>query len=209
MGEENLSLKAKEALRHIRNSVMYFGKVPSVRELMNTMDYKSPRSAVLLMEELEFNGFLERKSEGSYKLIKDLETGNIARTVSIPLVGTVTCGMPILAEENIQAHIPVSVTLVRPGSKYFFLKASGDSMDQVGINDGDLILVKQQPTAENGQHVIALIEDEATVKEFYKSGDYVTLFPKSSNPIHQPIILTQDFQIQGIVAAIIPKIKNL
>ncbi len=205
MSEENLSQKAKEALRHIRNSIMHFGKIPSVRELMNAMDYKSPRSAVLLMEELEENGFLEKKSEGGYRLIKDLSEGNIARTVSVPLVGAVTCGAPMLAEENIEALIPVSTSIAKPGWKYFLLRAKGDSMDKAGINEGDLILVRQQATANNGQNVVALIDDEATVKEYQHRGDFVTLLPKSYNDLHQPIILTRDFQIQGVVVATIPK----
>jgi repressor LexA len=205
MSEENLSQKAKEALRHIRNSIMHFGKIPSVRELMNAMDYKSPRSAVLLMEELEENGFLEKKSEGGYRLIKDLSEGNMARTVSVPLVGAVTCGAPMLAEENIEALIPVSTSIAKPGWKYFLLRAKGDSMDKAGINEGDLILVRQQATANNGQNVVALIDDEATVKEYQHRGDFVTLLPKSYNDFHQPIILTRDFQIQGVVVATIPK----
>lgn len=205
MSEENLSQKAKEALRHIRNSIMHFGKIPSVRELMNAMDYKSPRSAVLLMEELEENGFLEKKRKGGYRLIKDLSEGNIARTVSVPLVGAVTCGAPMLAEENIEALIPVSTSIAKPGWKYFLLRAKGDSMDKAGINEGDLILVRQQATANNGQNVVALIDDEATVKEYQHRGDFVTLLPKSYNDLHQPIILTRDFQIQGVVVATIPK----
>src|SRR5690606_25049529 len=106
------------------------------------------------------------------------------QTVQVPLVGTVTCGAPILAQENIEALIQVSTALAKPGSKYFMLKAKGDSMDAAGINDGDFILVKQQPTAENGQRVVALIDDEATVKEFRCSGNIVTLLPRSSNKKH-------------------------
>lgn len=204
MGENELNIKAREALRHIRNSLMHTGKIPSVRELMATMDYKSPRSATLLLSELEENGFLKRKEDGTYRLIKDLSTGVIARTVSVPLVGSVPCGSPLLAEENIEAMIQVSTSLAKPGSKYFLLRAIGDSMNQTGINDGDLILIKQQPTADNGQRIVALIDDEATVKEYRQSGDIVTLLPRSSNPSHKPIILTEDFQIQGIVINTIP-----
>jgi len=208
MGEENLGIKAREAIRHIRNWLMQYAKVPSVRELMNTMDYKSPRSAMLLMEELEQNGFLEKKGDGSYKLIKDLDTTNSTQTVSIPLLGTIACGIPILAEQNIDAMIPVSRSLLRPGSKYFLLKAKGDSMDKAGINDGDLILVKQQAVAENGEKVIALIDDEATVKEFHRTGDVVTLLPRSTNLKYKQIIVSSDFQIQGIVIATISKMKD-
>jgi repressor LexA len=206
MGEEQLSLKAKEALRHIRNHIMRYGKTPSIRELMNMMNYKSPRSAVLLMEELEENEFLEKKSDRSYRLLKDLKEGSVGRTVTIPLVGSVTCGTPILAIENIEALITVSTTLAKPGGKYFMLRANGDSMNDAGINDGDLILVKQQSTAENGQNVVALIDDEATVKEFQHRGDVVALLPRSKNKKHKPIILDSEFQIQGIVITAISNI---
>lgn len=205
MGDEQLSIKAREALRHIRNIVMHQGRVPSVRDLMNVMLYKSPRSAMLLLEELEEKSFLEKKKDGGYRLLKDLEESNVARTVTVPLVGIVPCGAPLLAEENIEAWIPVSISLARPGGKYFLLQAQGDSMNEAGIDDGDLILVKQQPTAENGQKVVALIDDEATVKEFQKKGDVVALLPRSSNPKHKPIILEYEFQVQGIVIAAIPK----
>lgn len=208
MGEEALSQKAREALRHIRNWIMHNGKAPSVRELMNAMEYKSSRSALLLMDELVYNGFLEKKQEGGVRLLKDLEFGNATRTVSIPLVGTVACGTPLLAEENTEAMIPVSVLLARPGSRYFLLRAKGDSMDKAGINDGDMILVKQQPTADNGQNVVALIDDEATVKEFHLTEDVVSLLPRSTNPKHQQIIVSHNFQIQGVVEAIIPKVTN-
>ena len=151
---------------------------------------------------------LEKKQEGGVRLLKDLEFGNATRTVSIPLVGTVACGTPLLAEENTEAMIPVSVLLARPGSRYFLLRAKGDSMDKAGINDGDMILVKQQPTADNGQNVVALIDDEATVKEFHLTEDVVSLLPRSTNPKHQQIIVSNNFQIQGVVEAIIPKVTN-
>lgn len=206
MGEKKLSQKAREALRHIRNTIMHSGKVPSVRELMLLLDYKSPRSAVLVMEELETEGFLIKKESGTYQLIKDLENDHNARTVSIPLVGSVPCGTPILAQENIEAFLPISITLARPGAKYFLLRANGDSMNNAGIEHGDLILVRQQFFADNGDKVVALIDDEATVKEFRQTGAYVALLPRSINPVHQPIILTRDFQIQGVVVATIPKL---
>jgi repressor LexA len=205
MGEELLSQKAREALRHIRTWVMNNGRIPSVRELMREMEYKSSRSALLLMDELLDNGFLQKKDDGGLILIKDLESENSARTVAVPLVGSVACGIPLFAEENVEALIPVSISLAKPGSKYFFLKASGDSMDKAGINDGDFILVKQQYMAENGQDIVALIDDEVTVKEFRRSGEIVTLLPKSTNPKHQKIIVSHDFKIQGIVIAVVPK----
>lgn len=205
MGEKKLSSKAREALRFIRTGVMHQSRVPSVRELMASMNYKSPRSAMLLMDELVKEGFLQKKEDGSLRLVKDLKEENTAITVPVPLVGTATCGTPILAQENIDAWIPVSVTIAKPGHKYFLLKAKGDSMNNAGINEGDLMLVKQQLTAHNGQIVVALIDDEATVKEFHRSGEYVTLKPNSMNKKHQPIILTRNFHIQGIVIATIPQ----
>jgi repressor LexA len=205
--DDNISIKAKDALRHIRNSIMHQGKVPTVRELMNLMAYKSPRSAMLLLEELEEKGFLERKKEGGYRLLKDLEENSMARTVKVPLVGTVACGVPMLAEENIEAWIPVSVSLARPGGKYFLLRAQGDSMNEAGVEDGDLILVKQQQVADNGQKIVALVDDEATVKEFQRKGEVVALIPRSSNKKHKPVILDRNFQIQGIVITTIPNIE--
>lgn len=199
MTEKDISPKAKEALRQIRNAIMHSGKAPSVRQLMSALGYKSPRSAVLLMEELEKNGFLQRKHGGGFRLIKDLESGATARTVLIPLVGTVSCGPLMLAEENIEAMIPVSTDLARRGAKYFLLRVHGDSMNKAGIKDGDLVLVKQQSNADNGQKVVAIVDDEATIKEFYKKGSVVMLKPRSTNPKHQPFILTDDFQIQGVV----------
>lgn len=208
MSEENLSSKAKEALRHIRNWLMLYSKLPSIRDLMKKMEYKSPRSAVLLLEELKGNGFLEKKADGGYRLIKDFDSGKSTRTISIPLVGTVTCGIPILAEQNIEATIPVSTDFIKSGSTYFLLKAKGDSMDLAGINDGDMILVRQQPTADNGEKIVALIDDEATVKEFHRTGSVISLLPRSNNPKHKQIIVTSNFQIQGVVVATIPKITN-
>jgi len=207
MGEESLSIKAREALKHIRSLAMQYGRVPSVRDLMAKMEYKSPRSAMLLMNELEENGFLEKKADGSYKMIKDLSTSDMARTISVPLVGSVACGGPLLAEENIEAYIPVSTSLVKPGSKYFLLRAVGDSMDKAGINSGDLVLVKQQNAAENGQNVVALIDDDATLKEYQHKGNVVALIPRSSNPKHKPIILEREFQIQGIIITSISNVN--
>lgn len=206
MSEEKLSDKAKEALKHIRNWVMKYSLMPSVRELMQEMDYKSPRSAMLLMTELEENGFLEKKADGSYKMIKDLSTNDIARTVAVPLVGSISCGGALLAEENVEAYIPVSTSLITAGHKYFLLRAVGDSMNEAGIQPGDLVLVKQQNIAETGQKVVALIDDDATLKEFQHKGNVVALVPRSSNPKHKPIILEHDFKIQGVIVTSISNI---
>ena len=207
MGEEQLSVKAKEAFKHIRNWIMKYSLIPSVRELMQEMGYKSPRSAMLLMAELEENGFLERKTDGSYKMIKDLSNNETARTVAVPLVGSISCGGALLAEENVEAYIPVSTSLVKTGYKYFLLRAVGDSMNEAGIQPGDLVLVRQQNVAENGQRVVALIDDDATLKEFQHKGNVVALVPRSSNPKYKPIILERDFQVQGVIITSISNVN--
>ena len=162
---------------------------------------------MFIIQKLITKGVLKRKSDGDLMLDQfeiNNESEHRAQTVKIPLLGTIACGIPILAEENIEAEIPVSVKLISPSNRYFLLKASGDSMNESGINDGDLVLIKQQPSANNGDKVVALIDDEATIKEFWNNGDTIVLKPKSTNKKHQPIILTQDFKIQGIVVSVIP-----
>lgn len=127
-----------------------------------------------------------------------------AQTVKIPLLGNVSCGTPIFAEENIEAHIPVSTELIKSSNKYFILRATGDSMNEKGINDGDMVLIRQQQFANNHDLVVALIDDEATIKEFHKKQNIIVLKPRSTYKKHQPIILTSDFRIQGIVETVIP-----
>jgi len=200
------SNKEAEAIRHIKNYLTFYGKMPSVRKLQNMLGYKSPRSASIILENLLGFGILEKDDNGNYTLIQSqmLNSGNDqATTVDIPLLGTVACGIPIYAEENIEAMIPVSDKLIKPSHKYFLLKASGDSMDERGINDGDLVLVKHQQTANSGDNVVALIDNEATIKEFIKNKDTIVLKPHSKSKKHQPIILTTDFRIQGIVESVI------
>lgn len=200
------SAKELETLKVIRNTLMSKGRVPSVRELMTELGYRSPRSAAVLMEQLEEKGVLKRRSDGSMQLIEQrtgMDDNAHAQTVDIPLVGSVACGMPIMAEENVEALIPVSVKLARPPHKYFLLRAQGDSMNEKGIHDGDLVLVRQQETADNGASVVALIDDHATIKEFHRSEYAVVLKPRSSNSQHKPIILTEDFRVQGVVVTAI------
>ena len=207
LAKGGLTKLESDAVRIIRNGLVNKGEFPTVRELMKELHYKSPRSAAVVLENLLFKGALKKKSDGSLQLVDSNEEETIsAQTVDIPLVGNVACGMPIFAEENVSAMIPVSVKLAKPSNKYFFLRAKGDSMNEKGINDGDLALVKQQPNANNGDLVVALIDDEATLKEFISTNGMVILKPHSTNKTHQPIILTRDFQIQGVVVTTIPNI---
>jgi repressor LexA len=196
-------------LRALRNFFMHNGRYPSIRELQDSLGYKSSRSAYLLLHELLKKGAIKKKEDGNLQLLNSLddETSH-AQTVDIPLVGVVACGIPILAQENIEAMIPVSTKIANPLHRYFLLRASGDSMNEAGINHGDLVLVRQQATAENGDIVVALIDDSATIKYYYFMGETILLKPKSSNPLHRPIVLTNDFLIQGKVITTIPNLDT-
>lgn len=152
---------------------------------MRELGYRSPHSAMLVIDRLIELGVVRRRNDNSLELLKDPDLPRTnARTVDIPLVGNVACGQPLLAQENIETRIPVSTALARPPHRYFLLRAVGDSMNKKGINPGDLVLVKQQPDAENGQTVVALIDDKATVKELQKTDDAILLKPRSTIATH-------------------------
>lgn len=198
MNAKVLTQKQREALRYIRNQLVHEGHSPSFNDIRKALKFKYPRSVGLILETLKKHRYIDRKPDGALQILNDLEEKPFnARTVPVPLVGTVSCGLPILATENVEAMVPVSRSLARPGYRYFLLRAKGDSMTGAGIEDSDLLLVRQQPTAQNGDIVVALIDDEATVKEFHRTGNAIMLKPR--NKKYQPIILTEDFQVQGVV----------
>lgn len=199
-----LTSKELEAIRLIRNTIVHKGYFPALRELSKNLGYKSPRSASVITDGLVQKGILTKKENGKLTLSEfELVEGAGAQTIDVPLLGTIACGLPILAEENITAMIPVSVQIAKPTNRYFFLRAKGDSMNDAGIDDGDLVLIKQQNIADNGDLVVALIDDAATIKEFQRQDDCIVLKPKSTNKSHQPILMTRDFHVQGIVVQII------
>lgn len=199
--------KESKALREIRNTFFHRGRCPSTRDLMKALGYRSPRSSALIIDRLISKGFLRRRQDGILQLVKDLESSTMrAKTINVPLVGAVACGIPILAEENVEAIIPVSTELAKPPEKHFLLRARGDSMNLKGISDGDIVLVRQESTASPGDSVVALIDEEATIKEFHPSPHAIVLKPKSTNKQHKPIVLTKDFRIQGIVVTKIPNL---
>ena len=200
MSEQPLTDKELEALRHIRNRIVHGEEPPSVRELQALLGYSSPNAAAYVLARLMERRYIHRRKDRRLQLLKDVpHTRDHARTVLVPLVGSAPCGMPFLAEQNIEAKIPVSDRLARPPHHYFLLHALGDSMNRAGIQGGDLVLVRRQPSAEDGERVVALIDDEATIKEFHQAGNIVMLRPRSTNRTHQPIVLNHEFQIQGVV----------
>ncbi len=197
--------KDLQAYAFIRNQIIHTGVTPSLRDIADAVGYSSRNSAEKLLVRLEERGLIKR-SENSMRL-SDKTPSMTERTVDIPLVGAVACGLPSLAEQDFEALIPVSTRIAQPGHTYFLLRARGTSMNKSGINDGDLLLVRQQPAAENGDKVVALINNDATVKHFYLDHEngIVILKPNSTNKSYKPIILSEDFMIQGVVVATLPK----
>jgi repressor LexA len=198
----NLSDKDKKAFALIRNKIIHYGKSPTLSEINEVTGGKSPRSASLVIDRL-IEAKMIKKNGRNISLVSSLSTNSVS-TINVPLVGSVACGTPLFAEENIQTHIQVSLALAKKGFTYFLLRADGDSMNEAGINSGDLLLIRQQSTAESGDKVVALINDEATVKFFERTNDAVILRPKSKNKVHKPIILTDNCMIQGVVVAVLP-----
>ena len=199
----SINEKDRKAFALIRNKITNYGKAPSLREINEVTGGKSPRSASLIIDRLVKAGLIIKKGR-EIILANTIKSVNSVNTVDVPLVGAISCGTPIFAEENIETHIPISTALAKNGSTYFLLRAIGDSMNLAGINSGDLLLIRQQPTANNGDKVVALINDEATVKILEKTKDAVILRPKSTNNTYKPIILTNNCIIQGVVVAVLP-----
>ncbi len=184
------------------NSYVQNRRQPSIEDLLKI-------SRIL---DVNVSDLLIKEKEKTYKSIESKITNvnecdelysSSETTKKVPLLGTVACGSPIFAEENIEAQISVSVKLIKPNNKYFLLRASGNSMNDAGIDDGDLVLIRQQQTAQNGDTVVALIDDEATIKEFHYNGKIIVLKPRSKSSKYHPIILTSDFRIQGVVETVI------
>jgi len=201
---QELSDKDKKAYNLIRNALIHEGRRPTLREINAVTGGKSPRSASLVIDRLIKLGFLKKYGDNIRLSENAMVNPASISTVNVPLVGTVACGLPVLAQENIETHIPVSTALAKKGSAYFLLRASGNSMNKAGIDDGDILLVRQQSTADDGQKVVALINDEATVKFLERKVGAVILRPASSDQNHKPIVVSENCQILGIVVAVLP-----
>jgi len=181
---------------------------PANREILKIMGLKSPRSVAQYLDVLEEGGYIQRgKGARNIKIIKSpYNNKDSSRTVKVPILGYVPCGAPFLAEENIENVVAVSEKIAKPPYKYFMLRTVGDSMNKSRINDGDLVLIKQQTIANDGDIVVALIDDEATIKRLRLYKDYITLEPNSTNSDHCPIVLERDFRIQGVVVRSMPEL---
>jgi len=202
----DLDKKELEAFRIIWNYHFRTGALPSIRKLQNLLGYKSPRSSAIILESLMKKEILNKDENGKYFFTSNtLPSGELdnASTTDIPLLGTISCGSPIYAEEHIEGMIPVSTKLIKSSEQYFILRAYGNSMDKKGIGDGDLVLIKKQQTASTGDIVAALVDNEVTIKELIINDNNIVLKPHSTNRKHFPIVLTTDFRIQGIVESVI------
>jgi repressor LexA len=191
MDFEELSSKQLEVLRFIKTELNKKGYPPSVREICDAVGLKSTSTVHGHLERLEKKGYIRRdptKPRAIEVLDGESYTPSKKEMVNVPIIGRVTAGAPILAQENIEDFFPIPVSYLG-NQETFMLSVKGDSMINAGIHDGDLIIVQKQNTARNGDFVVALINDEATVKTYYKEKDYFRLQPE--NPYLLPIIVKE------------------
>lgn len=202
MAQRRLTSKQAEFLRLLLDLLRETGRPPTIRQLQARGRFNSPRSVTQFLEALEDAGYIERGDGArNIRVLKSAPAGVLdhAHTVQVPVVGAVAAGLPILAMQNIESYVAVSDTIARPPHKYFFLRVEGDSMNRAGIQDGSIALIRQQQAARPGENVVALIDDEATIKRLKLVDGMVVLEPVSSNPKHRPIIVGREFRIQGVV----------
>jgi repressor LexA len=192
--------RQERALAHIRDHLAEHGRTPSIRELAALMGYRSPRSAAVLIGQLIATGRLKKRRDGRVQLTGDTQRAGTP-TVRVPVLGTAPCGVPFFAEENLEGYVRVDTRLASGTSSYFVLRAAGDSMDRAGIDDGDLVLVRSCPDADDGDRVVALVDGEVTIKVLKRGREAVALEPRSSNRDHRPIFAVTQIEVQGVVVA--------
>ncbi len=198
MSKGKISKKQQEILDYIKEQTLKRGFPPAVRDICSAVGLKSTSSVHSHLETLEKNGYI-RRDPTKPRAIEICDDGfNMVRTeiVSIPVIGQVAAGTPILAEENIDSYIPIPAEMCPKGSDAFILNVKGDSMINAGIFNGDKLFVQACNTAKNGDQVVALIDDSATVKTYYKEKDHIRLQPE--NDTMDPIIV-DDCTILGKV----------
>ena len=202
MGSTSLNVQEQRVLDYIKETIRTTGYPPSVREICAALNFKSTSSAHQYISRLAEKGYIDKK---------DLKTRAIRvigaeSTISVPIVGKVAAGEPILAQENIEDYFSIGESFFRQDelkNDNYILKVQGESMINAGINDGDYIIVSKQETARNGQIVVAMIDGNATVKTFYKENGYIRLQPE--NDTMEPIIV-KDVTILGKVVGLFRKI---
>ena len=199
-----ISKKQSEILEYMKKEILNRGFPPSVREICQAVHLKSTSSVHAHLETLEKNGYIKRDATKP-RAIESLDNNfNQVRkeTINVPVIGKVAAGQPLLAVENTEGYFPVPAEFL-PNQPTFMLVVQGNSMVNAGIFDGDYVMVAQQDTVENGEKVVALIEDSATVKTFYKEEEHIRLQPE--NDYMDEILVNPDketFQILGKVIGV-------
>ena len=196
---KNFDEKQQELIKFIYDFTKQNGYTPSVREMCNKMNFASTSTIFYYLNKCEEQGII-RRAKGKNRAI---ELVNAPEYNGVPVVGRVAAGEPILAEQNIEDYIALPENLFDyKNEDLFILNVKGDSMINIGINSGDKIIVKRQSIATNGQIVVALVDDSATVKRFYKENGYYRLQPENDNM--EPIIVSE-VSILGLVVGLIRK----
>ena len=191
---EKLKLKEQKVLDYIKNFKMENGFAPSVRDICRDLNYKSTSTVHMYLNRLERFGYITKEDGKSRAITLSGDTPNVC---AVPIIGTVAAGQPILAEQNFEGYVGYIGT--RGSSELFALKVKGESMIEAGILDGDLVIAEKTCYAENGEIVVALVEDEATVKTFFHEDGHYRLQPE--NETMAPIIVNE-VDILGKVVAI-------
>lgn len=201
MANGKITAKQQEILEYIKETILKKGYPPAVREICEAVHLKSTSSVHSHLETLEENGYIRRDptKPRTIEILDDCFNLTRREVVNVPLLGSIAAGQPLLAQENIESYFPIPAEIL-PNTDTFMLKVKGESMVNAGIFDGDQIIVSRQSNAENGEIVVALLEDSATVKRFYKEEDYYRLQPE--NDFMDPIIC-KDVQILGKVIGLL------
>ena len=190
MAYGRITQKQSEILEYIKSQILNNGYPPSVRDICQAVNLKSTSSVHAHLESLEKNGYIRRDPTKPRAIEIMDDSFNYLRTeteiASIPVIGTVAAGQPLLAVENITDYFPFPANLL-PNKETFILRVKGDSMINMGILDGDYIIVEQTNTAQNGEVIVALVDDSATVKRFYAEDGHFRLQPE--NDFMEPIIV--------------------
>ena len=200
MAQGKISPKQQEILEYIKAQILERGFPPAVRDICEAVNLKSTSSVHSHLETLEKNGYIRRDptKPRAIEILDDSFNFTRREMVNVPILGRVAAGEPILAEQNIENYFPIPMEYM-PNKQTFMLKVKGESMINAGILDGDYVLVEERNTARNGEMVVALVEDGATVKTFYKEEGIIRLQPQ--NDTMDPIIV-RDVQILGKVIGV-------